>query len=240
MCRRTSRTLALAFAVATVMTAGACSSSPARSGQYAGSTGIPAAGVGLSPSPSVRPTFSASPLPGDLLPAGVAKPFTPSLRALAPGFSLSAFLRHERTVWGISTTVQSQVGGTPAPYDSTVLTGRVTKAGDLLRVMVGLNEQRQVTMILCVFGMAHNAVADQFIDDCARTALPGVDTTAVVAFVDHTRTEIADANKNLKFPNQYITPPTQFGNDTYLFASEPTTDSLSILGADATAAGQAG
>ena len=241
MRHRTSRTIALTFAVATVVATSACSSSSTRSDQYAGPTSIPTAQqpsagttpAGTSASPFVKPTFSASPLPGGILPAYVAAAPLPPLRALAPGFSLSAFLHHEQTAWGINTTVQSQIGGTPSSDDSTVLTGHVNKAGDVLRVSVSLNEQHQVTMIQCVFGMAHNAVADQFIDDCARTALPGVNTTAVVAFVDHARTEIANANKKLKLPNQYMTPNTQFGNDSYIFTSEPANDSLSILGANA-------
>jgi hypothetical protein len=242
MRHRTSRTIALTFAAIAVVMTSACSSSSTRSDHDAGPTSIPtaqqpspkAARTGASASPFVKPSFSASPLPGGILPVAVARTPTPPLRALAPGFSLSAFLQHERTTWGIDTTVQSQVGSTPSPDDSTVLTGSVNRAGDLLRVLVGLNERHQVTMIQCVFGMVHNAVADRFIDDCARTALPGVNTTAVVDFVDHARTEIANANKKLTLPNAYVTPSTQFGNDRYIFTSEPTTDSLSILGTDAT------
>jgi len=242
MRHRTSRTIALTLAAATVVMTSACSSSSSpRADQYPGPTSVPTAQqpspstatAEASASPFVKPTFSASPLPGGILPAAVAEAPTPPLRALAPGFSLDAFLQHERTTWGINATVQTE-SGTPSPDESTWLSGYVNKAGDRLSVWVMLNEQHQVTLIKCFFGMAHNAVADQFIDDCARTALPGVNTTAVVAFVDHARSEIADANQHAKIQYQYMTPNTQFGNDSYIFASEPTTDTLSILGADAT------
>ena len=51
-------------------------------------------------------------------------------------------------------------------------------------------------MIQCGFVQSKNALAprqaaaDGFIDDCARTALPGVDPAAAVEFVDHSRSEM--------------------------------------------------
>ena len=113
---------------------------------------------------------------------------------------------------------------------NTILAGWVNKDGDRLSLSIALNDQHQVTEIQCYFGMVHNAVADQFIDDCARTALPGVDPTAVVAFVDQARMEIAAANKSQRTLIGYSTPAKRFGNDSYIFLSGPANDDLSILG----------
>jgi hypothetical protein len=243
MRHRTSRIIALAFSAATVALAGACSSSssPSSSSPSTGSghsTSTTAGGPVASADPpgvaGPQPSYTGSPLPGGILPAAVAaaQSPTPPLRALAPGFSLSSFLQHERTAWGIDLTQQAELG-TPSPDTSTSLDGWANKDGDRLSVSVTLNEQHQVTMIQCYFGMTHNTVADQFIDDCARTAIPGVDPTAVVAFVDQARTEITDIIKTQRSQLGYSTPAKRFGNDSYIFSSDPANDDLSILGATA-------